>query len=150
MKWLNRLTSLFLMGFSVLIFRSSVKLGIGSPKEPGPGFMPVLASVLIFCLSSWVLMRPSGGINGDKALTKSRAFLLKSAFFVLTILAYAFLLNVVGYMIAAFFLIFAEFSITEPRKWPKNMAMAAAVSVLTFLVFRRLLGVQLPRGIFSI
>ena len=138
------------MGFSVCVFLSSLKLGIGSPREPGPGFMPLFASVLIFSLSLWVFIKRFYGISGTKSRFKDRGFLLKSSIFVITILGYAFLLEILGFMISAFLLVFTEFSITEPRKWHKNFWVAAVVSILSFVVFRKLLGVQLPRGILPI
>jgi len=150
MKWLNRISSLFLIGFSVYVFLSSLKLGIGSPKEPGPGFMPSFASVLIFSLSLWGFIKRFHGSPVKRSPSRDRTFLLKSGIFVITILAYALMLEIVGYIISAFVLVFAEFCITEPKQWHKNMAIAAVLSILSFIVFRRLLGVQLPRGIFSI
>jgi hypothetical protein len=57
MKRLNQITSLFLMGFSVFIFTSSLKLGIGDLQNPGPGFMPLLCSVLLFSLSLVVFIK---------------------------------------------------------------------------------------------
>ena len=138
------------MGFSVFIFLSSLKLGIGTPKEPGPGFMPLLASVLIFFLSLFVFIKRFHGTDAKKIPSKDRKFLLKASFFVITILGYTLILNVAGYMIAAFLLLFAELSISEPKKWHKNTLIAAIVAILSFLLFRRLLGVQLPRGILSL
>jgi putative tricarboxylic transport membrane protein len=150
MKWLHRLSSLSLMAFSVWVFLSSLRLGVGTPKEPGPGFMPLLAAVLIFSLSLWGFIRRFYGTPGKKARARDRSFFLKSGIFVATILLYALILEAAGFIVAGFLLLSAEFSITQPKQWPKNLAIAALVSILSFIVFRRLLGVQLPRGIFSI
>ena len=51
-KWMNRISNLFLLGFAVLILSLSLKLGIGNFRNPGPGFVPFLASLLLLSLSS--------------------------------------------------------------------------------------------------
>jgi len=56
MIWLDRIISLSLVGFSFLIFFSSLRLEIGNPQAPGPGFMPFLVSVLLFSLSLLVFI----------------------------------------------------------------------------------------------
>lgn len=152
MKWLNRGVALFLIGVSALIFFLSLKLGVGEVGDPGPGFMPCLASVILFSLASLVLMM--GIIRGEGKDEKSRflpdyGYLVKPALLVLTILGYSFFLNDAGYLITGFFLMFVLFSITEPKKWPWNILVAGAVIITSFLLFKWL-GVQLPAGIFRI
>jgi hypothetical protein len=43
---------------------------------------------------------------------------------------------------------FMLFVIAEPQRWRKDLAIAAIVAALSYLVFHRWLGVQLPTGIF--
>ncbi|OGP62010.1 MAG: hypothetical protein A2170_11360 [Deltaproteobacteria bacterium RBG_13_53_10] len=150
MTRLNRISSLFLMGFSVIIFFSSLQLGIGNPKSPGPGFAPLLASVLVFSLSLLVLIQGMRVSEEKKRRPKDRNYLLKPTFLVLAVLGYSFLLNVLGYLVTAFLLMFAMFSIGEPKKLSRNLIIAAIVIIMSFILFRKLLGVQLPKGIFLI
>ena len=56
MKILNRISPIFLMGLSVLIGFGSIKLGIVTPGNMGPGFVPFLASALLFILSLLILI----------------------------------------------------------------------------------------------
>ena len=140
------------MGFSVLIFFLCVQLGIGKPQSPGPGFMPLLAAVLLFCLSLARIIVESRGAADDEGRKSSLGLkeLAKPAFLVIALIGYAFFLNVLGYPVATFLLLFALFSVTEPRHWRKNLVIAALVAVLSFLVFDKWLRVKLPDGIFLI
>ena len=150
MKWLNRASHLSLMGFSVLIFFFCVRLGIGKPQSPGPGFMPLLAAVLLFCLSFATIIVESRGAADDEGRKSSLGLkeLTKPVCLVISLIGYAFLLNVLGYPVATFLLLFTLFSVTEPQQWRKNLLIAALVAVLSFLVFDKWLRVQLPDGIF--
>jgi putative tricarboxylic transport membrane protein len=152
MKWLNRAGNLSLMGFSVLIFFLCVQLGIGKPRSPGPGFMPLLAAVLLFCLSLATIIVESRGSAEDEERKSSLGLkeLAKPISLVIALIGYAFLLNVLGYPVTTFLLLFGLFSVTEPQHWRKNLVIAALVAVLSFLVFDKWLRVQLPDGIFLI
>ena len=149
MKWLNPISSLVLMVFSVLIFISAFKLGIGNPKDPGPGFMPCLASVLVFSLSSVVLLKGKNGPDRKRS-SRGQKSVMKPLLLVIIILGYSFLLDVVGYLATAFLLMFAMFSLVEPKKWPRNVVLAAGIVILSFLLFKILLGVRLPMGMLRI
>jgi putative tricarboxylic transport membrane protein len=153
MKWQRRISSLFLIGFSVFICFLSLDLGIGNPKKPGPGAMPFLASILVFSLSLLVLIieRETPKEEDDKLrrLTEG-GNLLKIVIFVVMLIGYTFLINIIGFLITSFVLVFGMLSITEGKKWHKNMLIAAIMVVTTFLVFNKLLGVHLPSGVFRI
>ncbi len=152
MKWMKRVSSLFLLGYSALIFFSSLKLGMGDTKKPGPGFMPMLASLLVFCLSSFIFIKELKGSEPEekKGALKGQKYFFKGAILIVAVLGYSVLLEWVGYLIAIFLLMFGLFSVSEPKKWHKNIAIAAVVAILSFVIFRRLLGVQLPTGMFKI
>jgi putative tricarboxylic transport membrane protein len=152
MKWLNRSTNLALMGFSVLIFFLCLELGIGKPQSPGPGFMPLLAAVLLFCLTLLTMIFEIRKSNEGEERKSPLGLheLIKPGSLVISLVAYAFLLNVLGYVIATFLLLFVLFSFTEPQKWRKDLVSAAVIAVLSFVVFDKWLRVQLPDGILLI
>ena len=152
MNWLNRASSLLLMGFSILIFLGSRKLGIGSPKNPGPGFFPSLASLLVFSLSLIVFIKNLIDSPKDRA---KRAFIgwdsLKRPFSLLIALSgCAFFLSIFGYLITSGLLMFSMFSIYEPRKWYVHIFTSAVIASVSFIIFYKLLGVRFPTGILHI
>ena len=152
MTWLNRFSSLFLMAFAVLIFFSSVKLGVGSLESPGPGFMACLASILLFILSLVVLVAGTKWSAKDNA---KRTFihwesLRKPVILVIGMSGYTLLLKPVGYLITIFLLMFTLFLIYLPRKWYIHLFVAAIIASLSSLLFHKWLRVQLPAGLLTI
>lgn len=154
MKWLNRISSLFLIGLSLLIFYSSLNLGIGTVQKPGPGFMPILASALVFSLSFLVFIKEikTTGLAKDEERQASLGWenLIKPINLVIALCGYSFVLELFGYLITAFLLMFAMLFIYEPKKWYIHIIIAAIVANLSFLVFYKWLRVQLPMGLFRI
>ena len=125
---------------------------MGDTKKPGPGFMPMLASVLIFSLSSFIFIREIKGHGPDikKVPLKDQKYLFKQTILVIAILGYSVFLDLTGYLITIFFLMFVMFSISEATKWRRNIVIAAVVAILSYIIFKRLLRVQLPTGMFQI
>lgn len=154
MKWLNRISSLFLIAFSVLIFSSSLKLGIGNLQNPGPGFMPILVSALVFSLSFLVFIKEikttGSAKDGDRQTSLGWENLIKPINLVIALCGYSFVLELFGYLSTAFLLMFTMLFIYEPKKWYIHIAIAAIVANLSFLVFCKWLRVQLPMGLFRI
>jgi Tripartite tricarboxylate transporter TctB family len=149
---MNQGVCIFLIVFAILMGLLSFQLGIGKIHNVKAGFMPFLASILIFSLSLLVLlMEAVGSVKEDK----KEAFidwgsLKKPAILVVALTGYALLLKIFGYLITSFVLMFVMFLVTEPEKWRKDIFIAAIAITLSFLVFDKWLQVRLPAGIFNI
>jgi hypothetical protein len=150
MKKLNRISSMFLIGFSILICFGSIKLGIGTLGNMGPGFMPFLIAAILFILSLFIFLGIGGG-SEDKGERSSSGWknLLKPGSLVIALFGYLLLLEFLGYLIATFFLMSHMLFISEPKKGFMNVFVAAIVAILSFASFRWL-QVQLPIGMFHI
>jgi putative tricarboxylic transport membrane protein len=154
MKWLRRGSSLFLMAFSVLIFISSLDMGIGDLQNPGPGFMALLASILLFSLSSVVLIKnlmmsrrnDKDEQEEEKGSLIGWEHLKKPIILGIALAAYTFILETIGFLIATFFLMFVMVVTYESKKWYKDLLIAALVAGVSFLIFDRWLQVRLPTG----
>jgi hypothetical protein len=147
MKQLSRVTNLALMGFSVVIGSMSFKLGIGNPSNMGPGFMPFVACILLFCSLSVVLVlelktkkekeeMDSGGWNKPIGVC-------------LALLGYTFLLQVIGYPMIAFVTTFALSYLMAPRRWVSNAVFSGSMAAVTYTVFNWF-GLGLPSGVFGV
>ena len=147
----ERISSLVLIVVSVFVFRGSLKYGIGTPVNPGSGLMPMLASLLVFGLSSGLLLKETirAGKHGGKGDSAGLGRYAKPASLVAGIVAYSWLLELLGFIAVTFPLLFLMFSITEPRKWRRNLLVSAVITLATFAFFR-FLQVDLPIGIFYI
>lgn len=151
MKRLNQTTSLFLIGFSVLIITSSLKVGVGNLQAPGPGFMGFLASILLLSLSLVVFTEES--LKSAKEEGKGRfGWENVSKQFIITVAlcGYVFVLDTLGFLLSSFILMWIMFLIDNPRKWFYHMVIAFIVINASYLVLCKLLRVVLPAGILRI
>ena len=151
MKRLNQTTSLFLIGFSILILTSSLKLGVGSFQAPGPGFMGFLSSILLLSLSLIILAQVSVKSAKEEGKGHIRWENFSKQFIITVALCgYAFLLDTLGFLISSFILMSIMLLIDNPRKWYYHMFVAFIVVNVSYLVLCKLLRVLLPVGIFRI
>jgi putative tricarboxylic transport membrane protein len=147
----ERISSFVLILVSVYVFWSSLKYGIGTPVEPGPGLMPMLASLLVFSLSSGLLIKEmvKTGSRRGKGEAPGLGRYGKPVILVAGIVAYSWLLELLGFITVTFPLLVLMFSITEPGKWRRNLLISVAITLVSFAFFR-FLQVTLPIGIFHI
>ena len=156
MRWLNPASSLFLIGFSVLIFAASLKLGTGDHQNPGPGFMALLASALLFFLSLAVFIKnlrisrrkDQGDQEEENASRITWERLKKPIILGTALVVYSLILEGVGFVIATFLLMFVMIVTYEPKKWYRDLLIAVLLASMSFFIFDRWLQVQLPAGLF--
>lgn len=147
MTGLSHVTNLVLMSFSVLIGVMSIKLGIGNPSNMGPGFMPFVACILLFCSLSLILV-----LELKKPIEREKmenVKWVKPIGVCLALLGYTFLLKVFGFPVMAFVATFALCSLIAPRRWVVNTVFSGAMAVANYTVFNWF-GLGLPAGIFGI
>lgn len=152
MRWLNRISSLVLVGFSILIFISSLELGIGTFGEPGSGLMGFLTSTLLFFLSLIILVKEmwkskTPAVEGTERLHIGRENLTKPLVLAIALCCYTFVLGTLGYLLSTTLLMFLMLFIYSPRKWCVHLVLAIVIVNVSYLVFYKWLGVLLPAGI---
>ena len=151
-RWMNRISTLFLIGFSVLILYLSLKLKVGSFKNPGAGFAPFLASLLLLSLSALIFIKEFLGFaeGGQKVASISWKNLTKPINLMIALIGYGLLFAVLGYAISTFLLMLAMFIIYEPKRWGRKIISACIIVGISFLVFDLWLRVPFPKGIFDL
>jgi len=153
MNALDRGSCIFLLGLSVLIGLMSIRLGVGGLELMGTGFMPLLASILLFVLTVIVLVK---GLwthqkqDSEKQRHLTWEELERPLKLVVGLFVYAFLLLPLGYLITTFLLVFFMFNMMQPEKWRKDLLFAALVAAASFVLFDTLLSVRLPSGILTV
>ena len=113
--------------------------------------MPMLASLLVFGLSSGLLVKDiirAGKHRGHGDATGLRRY-AKPASLVAGLVAYSWLLELLGFVTATFPLLVLMFSIIEPHKWRGNLLISAVITLVSFAFFR-FLQVDLPIGFFHV
>ena len=149
MQRAKQISSLFLMILAIFTGVISMQLGVGGLDLMGSGFMPLLASILLFALSliDFIssLVKGRTGKKDKKGPTLGE--LTKPAMLIGALIVYAYFLNSVGFPIMTFLLVYVLFVAMQPKKWRLDLFYAALVSAVTFLFFDVALKVRLPAGI---
>ncbi len=141
-----------LLAFALAYGWEAKNLGINNLRNPGPGFFPVvLASILgllaLISMATAFPQRKSGETFPGlwHGLRWYKTLLVLSS-----LTAYIFLLEPLGYLLSTLLLMIYLFKGIEPQKWWVAMVGAVLSSTVTYVLFKIILQVQLPQGIFSL
>lgn len=140
----SRVDTLFMLAFGLFALWQSIQLPLGSFKAPGPGFFPVGLSLVIVLISLTLLVR-----NPKKSVHNTEETYMGVRKMILTfsgLVAYAFLLELLGFVISTFGLTFFLLWVVQKARWPISIFLAATTTLLSRVVFESFLGVPFPRG----
>lgn len=148
MKTHDRRSSLFWLLLSISIFIESIRLGIGTPGNPGMGFMSFGASGLLGILSAVLFVRSSSRNKKAEPPPLFSGKLWKRALFVLiSLVLYSRLLPVAGFLISTFLLMTLLFWILERKKVWLVFVLSILTTGITYYVFSIALNCQFPSGL---
>ena len=146
----GQLTGLFWLALSIFICVMSMRLGIGTLKNPGPGFLLFWAGIILGILGIIIALlahskKKERVKTADlwKGLKWDKAILVLISLFI-----YILLLPTVGYLVMTFALLFFLFRILERSALWVRVLFALITTVTTYIIFHVWLDVHLPRGIF--
>ena len=130
----------------ILFVIGAVKLKIGVPTEPRPGFFPFIDGIILIALSTLFLIRAWGGRAGESyTFGKMGGPILV----VLTLILYVATLESLGYVITTTILSAVVLKVMETK--PRILVLVSLIlAVVSYLLFDRLLGVTLPRGLLAV
>ena len=130
------------LGGAVMI--ASVRLRLGTPTEPQPGFFPFTAGAILVMLCAILLIKAfSGRSEGVEAFGE----LWRPVILIIGLLTYSVVLDVLGYVIATIILSAVVLRVLDTKIGWKLAAISLLLSIGTYLLFDRLLDVSLPDGI---
>ena len=115
----------------------------------GPEFFPrALAISLFICCLALVIQNVLDKSNTEKAPTLSlkNKDIQRMLIGLAIILVTAFLWSILGFLIVTPFTIFGLMFVLGKREWIKMAIISVAVTVVVFLAFRFLLGIEMPMG----
>ncbi|MBA4423726.1 MAG: hypothetical protein C0390_11630 [Syntrophus sp. (in: bacteria)] len=141
----NIAVGLFFLAIGVVFVIGAVKLQVGVPTEPRPGFFPFIDGTILIALSALFLFQAWGGRAGEShAFGKIKGPVLV----VLTLVLYVATLETLGYVITTTILSAIVLKVMETK--PRVLVlMSLILAVVSYLLFDRLLGVTLPRGLLA-
>ena len=147
-------STLFLMALAAYVTVSGFRYGFGDWHEPGPGFLTVLSGIVLGALAAvWfgmTLVKRWGGGGAARPFIADAGGLRKVGLTVMALVAFAFLLEPLGFPLATLaFMVFLLRAI-ERQRWALTLTVSVVTMVLCVLVFQIGLQVQFPEGPVSV
>jgi putative tricarboxylic transport membrane protein len=143
LKKLGVYVALFFLVFSGVVFWLSLQLRYSSQFGPGPGFLPLWTSGLLFLFSVFYLVMAfkKDIILIKDVFPKGEGFVNVLVTFLSLILFMA-LVKFAGFVITGIITLFLLFS--RGYKWYWSLGLATTVTLVVFGLFGQLLGIPLP------
>ena len=148
MKRYDQISSLIWLIFAIYICVESLRLPLGSWRDPGAGFLPLGSGLCLGVFSIVVYFqarfRKKDDVRGpwySKERWKSLLIILA------VLLAYSLFLEYLGFLVSTFILLLMLFRLVQPRRWVVAVGGSALASILCYVVFEIWLKTQLPKGI---
>jgi putative tricarboxylic transport membrane protein len=147
----EKITALILFVFSLIYLYGCWRLKLGTMDNPGPGFIPTLVGFLLFLFTAAYLYRVFKGKRPEKGIAEKAAVQEPNYRVVVgilgSILIYPFLLGVLNFIIATLITMFLMLILLKYKNLAFSFFVALIITVVSFVVFARFLGVVLPSGI---
>lgn len=138
---------LILIGIGVVV--GSIRLHVGTPLMPEPGFFPFLSGLLLIGLSFILLVQ--GWQGRDKAPRQPReaAFgeLRRPVILVVSMCVYTAVLEWLGYVLPTIALAIVILRVLGVTSGKVLILTSVGLSVGTYYLFGRFLGIDLPAGV---
>lgn len=147
----DRISSLVGLVLAVFVCFESYRLptGIGSWHDPGPGFFPFWAGLLIGGLCLVLYLRAKRTQSPDPGSWYVRERWEKLVLILGVLLGYAFILERLGFVVSTFLLLFFLFKWVEGQRWVWAVGGSLGVALVFYGLFDKWLMMQLPKGIWG-
>jgi len=149
MRNTDQSSSLFWLVIGIGIALCSLRYGVGTFHEPGPGFITFFAGAILTILSLALFFSSLRDQEDRGSLLSLWAGLEtgKVLYVIFLLVAYTFLLKPVGFLISTFFLLFLLFRVKGSYRLKTIFLMSFLVTVGSYIIFEIWLKAQLPKGI---
>jgi putative tricarboxylic transport membrane protein len=128
----------------IAVVGGALQLRIGTPTNPQPGFFPFLGGIAVAVLSGILIVQAlMGGSVGGEPLGDVR----RPAILVGSLAVYVAVLDPVGYVPATMLLTGTILRVLGVTSWRIVSVAGVALSVGTYVLFARLLDIDLPAGL---
>ena len=141
--------SCFWLLLSIYVAYTSYQLGLGGGGRPGAGFFPFGTALAIGVIALLRLI----GVNQDAAETKiamTKDEWKKIIYVVAGMLAYALLLDPLGFALCTFLLLAFYLKFVAAQPWRLSFGFAVVSALGAHIFFDVLLRAQLPRGLLAL
>jgi hypothetical protein len=138
---------------SLGIIASTWHYSFGTLAKPGTGFVPMLSGVIMAGLALGIILqavfRTKEGNEGEAKSSFLNDRWPKLVITLIVLFSYTFLLDILGFIVTTFALVFFLLKIVEPTKWRNALLHSALWTGVSYLLFYIVLKVPMPRGIWE-
>ena len=147
----DRKSAFFFVVLGAAICVESIRLGPGSFSNPGPGLLPLGCGLILGFLGVVQISFSVKGFIGVQTLlwqpgTRWRRVISIPA----SLIAYAFLLNILGFHLVTFFWTAFMCRGVGGMRWRATLIASLATTFLSTLLFEYFLSVRFPKGILNV
>lgn len=157
MKKADQIAGFIVLLFSGLVIEESLRIpeqavAVGRTNfAPVPGFLPFWAGVIMAIFATMLIvsasLRPAE--PGKEAIFPHGWALASVALLAVSVAAYVFLLDVLGYLVDTFLINIFLLRVVMRVEWKSSLVVALLASVSLYAIFQVLLGVGLPQNAFG-
>jgi Tripartite tricarboxylate transporter TctB family len=139
----DRLSGGALVLFALFVIFESRSLPLGTFRQPGPAFIPILFALLLLLFSAAVMLTSGrAGLHSQIRRDEWRHVLAILAVSVFPVFA----LERLGYRLTVALMLVFLLQIVERRGWIVSLAFALILASGSFFLFHNILRVPLPEG----
>jgi putative tricarboxylic transport membrane protein len=140
------LVAIFFLFFAMVFTIGGIRLRLGTPTEPQPGFFPFLDGMTLIVLAGILFVQ---GWQGKSSGTQAFGKLWGPLILIVGLVAYVAALEITGYIIATTILSAIVLRILEAKSFWVLSVISLSLGVGSYFIFAWLLGVPLPAGVFA-
>ena len=145
----DRISGAFWFVFGVFVTLESYRMGLGTLRRPGPGFLFFWAGILMAILSLIVLSRAWADSRREALPTKAifgPIDFLKIALVSASVFLYALFMERLGFIPVTLILLLFLLGVIERKGITLSVFISVVVTAAAYLIFEVLLHSQLPKG----
>lgn len=142
----NRKSGIVLLFISVLLSYGAVRLGIGVLRNPGAGFLPLIAGLIIGVLSIPLVFGRSGPSTSPSPPAEP-FFTSRAGLFLAVLVLFGVFVERAGFLVCTFLGVIIMLRANGMRRYLYLFLTSTLICVSIFFLFDKILGVRLPWGI---
>ena len=141
--------SILLSILGIAVMTGALQLGIGGLQQPGAGLFPFVTGVIIAASAIVVIATGLDRKNEVTALPFDKGSFRKLAVVIMSMTGWIVLMPFLGYIVVSFVAVFAVAKVLGVKGSLQPLVLSVGTAVAIYLLFDRLLYLDLPRGWFG-
>ena len=136
-----------ILAFGIVALAGSVQLGFGSLSQPGAGLFPFFAGLMIVIAAPIAIANSIVRRESESELILKKNGLRTLGVMIAVFAAWILAMPTLGYVVVTFAAVLVLARLLGLEGWLKPLALSVATALATYVLFDRLLYLDLPRGL---